>query len=127
MGEWAFFLGRMIGIVVLTGCVAGPLDAPYRTSKHLIGLSEQALLSCAGTPMLEKSDEQGRLLVYRSKADAVEAPVPTSKGGLPCPHETCEALVTVRGGRVTAVKYRTDPGSGGECYWCERMFEACFR
>ncbi|MBI5854865.1 MAG: hypothetical protein HZB35_06480 [Nitrospirae bacterium] len=113
--------------LTLAGCVAGPLDAPYRTSKHLIGLSEEALLSCAGTPMLVKSDEEGRLLVYRGKADALEALFPASKGGLPCPQAICEALVTVRGSRVTAVKYRTDPLSRDECYRCERMFEACFQ
>lgn len=118
--------GGLFLAVVLAACVAGPLDVPYRTSRHLIGLSEQALLACAGEPTLVKTDEQGRLLVFRSKPPALDTSFPTSKGSLPCPHETCEALVTVRGGRVAAVTYRTDPESGGECYWCERMFEPCF-
>jgi hypothetical protein len=111
--------------LALVGCIAGPLDAPYRTSKHLIGLSEEALVACAGPPV--KADEHGRLLVFRSHREVNKSSFPTSKGSVPCPRETCEALVTIRGGRVAAVKYRTDPESGGDCYWCERMFEPCFR
>lgn len=127
MRDWASHLSGMVVMVAVTGCVAGPLDTPYRTSKHLIGLTEQALLACAGEPMQVRTDEQGRLLVFRSKSSALEPIFSTSKGVLPCPHETCEALVTIRGGRVMAVKYRTDPESGRECCWCERMFEPCFQ
>lgn len=85
------------------------------------------MLACAGEPMTVKTEEQGRLLVFRSRPDVKETSFPTSKGSLTCPHDSCEALVTIRGGRVVAVKYRTDPESGRECYWCERMFEPCFQ
>ncbi len=114
-------------LLLLSACVAGPLETPYRTSKHLIGLSESALVACAGTPESIRENGQGRLLMYHSHPTMMERSFPTSKGSLPCPHETCEALVTIRAGRVAAVKYRTDPDSGRECFWCERMFEPCFQ
>ena len=119
------YAGLCLGL--LSACVAGPLDTPYRTSKHLIGLSESALVACAGNPELTRDDERGRFLIFHSHPTMMERSFPTSKGSLPCPHETCEALVTIRAGRVAAVKYRTDSDSGRECFWCERMFEPCFQ
>ncbi len=113
--------------LLLVACAAGPLDTPYRTSKHLLGLTESALVACAGTPESIRENGQGRLLMYHSRPTMMEQSFPTSKSSLPCPHETCEALVTIRGGRVVAVKYRSDPDSGRECFWCERMFEPCFQ
>ena len=119
---WHYGSAAIAGLA-LGACAAGPLDVPYRTSKHLLGLTESELVACAGAPELTRDDEQGRLLIYHSHPRSF----PTSKGSLPCPHETCEALVTIRGGRVADVKYRTHTDASGECYWCEQMFEPCFK
>lgn len=119
-------IGPLMVMGLLAGCVtpAGP-DGSFPAQKALIGKSKSEMLACAGEPKRRSSSGEETRLTYHRKAPVFEESFATSKTSVPCPRHACEAVVVLKGDRVTEVRYHPKPYSLGGCEHCEEIFQQC--
>ena len=132
----SFIRSRQIvkmGLLALTGllvtaCAGGPANRSdaVKMADVLKGKTKQALLACAGAPRRESESEGLAALVYQAEAELVELSVPGAKSSGPrdVPH-SCRAIVHLRDGRVTDVRYESVPAWLGAENHCEEIFARC--
>lgn len=110
---------------MLAACAAAQPDGSFPGRAALIGKSEQELLACAGEPKKKSVSDGDAIWTYHGAAPLFEQSFPGSKASVPCPRHACDAVVTLKDGRVTDVRYHPRPPSLGGCEHCEELFRAC--
>ena len=127
MRSW--LAGSILAVAAMglsSGCAtpAGP-DGSFPSQKALIGKTESEVLACAGEPKRKSVTGEEVRLTYRRTAPMFEESFASSKASVPCPRHACEAVVVLKGGRVTEVPYYPVPQSLGGCEHCEEIFREC--
>lgn len=120
----------------LLGCATGEAELAEQAETGLVGMSEEALRTCAGTPTREAQVAEGTALTYvLRRRDSIDTGPPPQYGlagarlrsaesALPREPErvmSCEATMLVRDGAVAAVDFAA---SGGAAL-CERIVRRC--
>ena len=111
--------------VLFNGCVgptAGPVGMPGRA---LIGLTEERLRACAGTPLREVSQPASTMLLYYREGAMFEESFGGGKGSKPGYHHGCWATILTEKGRVTGVEFRPVPDPDADTHECQEIFAAC--
>lgn len=128
-----FFRFTKMGLLALTGlrlaaCAGGPPDRSdaVKMADVLKGKTKQELLACAGGPRRERESEGLTALVYQEEAELVEFSVPGSKSSGPRDvSHSCRAIVHLRDGRVTDVRYESVPAGVGAENHCDEILARC--
>jgi hypothetical protein len=125
-GKWALITGAAAPLLMLvSACATAHPDGSFPAQKALIGKSESEMLACAGEPKKRSASDEETRLIYHRKAPVFEESFATSKTSMPCPRHACEAVVVLKGDRVSEVQYHPTPRSLGGCEHCEEIFRAC--
>lgn len=120
------FLFGFVGMyTLLYGCVgltAGPVGT---NGQALLGLTQERLHACAGSPLREVVQPASMLLVYYREAVMFEESFSGSKSSTLGYHHGCWATILVEGGRVSGVEFRPVPDSDADTHECQEIFAAC--
>lgn len=116
-----------LGLLALTGCaeVTPEESGPTPAQRALRGMAKQALLACAGPPVVERVKDDEVLFVYYREAPQFEESFPGSKSSFPMVHHGCRVLITLEHDRVRDVRYQSEPSTYRDEGHCEEIFEAC--
>jgi hypothetical protein len=124
--------GRMrwplcVGLIALVGCaeVTPNETGSYPAQRALIGKTKQALLACAGQPVVERVKGDQVQLVYYREASQLEESFAGSKSSFAKVHHGCRATIVLQEDRVSEVRYENEPSSYREEDHCEDIFEPC--
>ena len=113
----------------MTGCaeVSPNASEPFPAQRALVGATEQALLACAGQPVIRRTKGEEVLLVYYREASQFEESFGGSKGSFARIHHGCRASITLEQDRVIGIRYQGEPRSDQDQDQdhCEQIFEAC--
>jgi hypothetical protein len=85
------------------------------------------MLACAGEPKKKCASGEKMRLTYHRKAPVFEESFAISKTSVPCPRHACEAVVVLKGDRVSEVQYHPTPRSLGGCELARRFFASACR
>lgn len=119
------FFGFVSMCALVYGC-AGFKSGPGEISgPALIGLTEERLRVCAGTPLREVIQPASALLVYYREAAMFEESFISGKGSKPGSHHGCWATILTENGRVTGVEFRPVPDPDSDTHECQEIFAAC--
>ena len=113
--------------IVLTGCstVASKSDNESPTQRALIGKSGQAIRTCAGPPLNERTVEGKLLWSYYKEASQFEESFFGSKSSYSMVHHGCWATLMFDDDQVVGVTYESEPASYQDDDHCEEIFQAC--
>ena len=102
-----------------------PIQEPSAQSS-LIGMTQDAVRSCAGSPLseLKLNDDVAVLRYYREAAMLEESQV-GSKGSISGVHRGCWAGLLIEKGKVTGVEFRPVPDQERDPVLCHQIFEGC--
>ncbi|HEU4505266.1 MAG TPA: hypothetical protein VFR79_10560 [Nitrospira sp.] len=116
-----------LGLVVLTGCVevTPEVSGPTPAQRALLGMTKQALLACAGPPVVERAKEGKTLFVYYREAPQFEESFGGSKSSFSMVRHGCRAVITFEEDRVRDIRYESEPSTYRDEDHCEEIFEAC--
>lgn len=112
------------------GCRALKGDQPSipepSVQSPLIGMTKDAVRSCAGSPLneLKLNDDVAVLRYYKEAAMLDESQV-GSKGSISGVHRGCWAGLLMEKGKVTGVEFRPVPDQERDPFLCHQMFERC--
>jgi hypothetical protein len=124
--KWTLIAGAAVPLLVLvSACATAYSDGSFPAQKALIGKTESEVLACAGEPKARSVTGEEVRLTYRRTAPMFEESFASSKASMPCPRHACEAVVVLKGDRVTEVPYHPAPQSLGGCEHCEEIFRKC--
>ena len=112
-------------LLLLAACATVQPDGSFPAQKALLGKTEQQVVACAGKPKARFASGEETQLTYRRNAPVFEESFAISKTSVPCPRHACEAVVVLKGDRVSEVRYNPVPHSLGGCEHCEEIFEQC--
>ncbi len=118
-------IGMGVAMGLLAGCATPDLDGGFPAQKALVGKTESAVTACAGTPKTKSTIGEETRLTYHRSAPTFEESFPASKSSLSPPHHACEAVVVLKGGRVSEVRFHPIPHSLGGVEHCEEIFQPC--
>lgn len=114
------------GLCALAYGCAGPMIMPGSLDgQALIGLTEERLHTCAGTPLREIVQPASTLLVYYREAAIFEESFTSGKGSAAGFHHGCWATILTEKGRVTGVEFRPVPDPNSDTHECQEIFAAC--
>jgi hypothetical protein len=118
----------LVGIASLSGCAIHRAHVAHEAETKLIGISEEALLRCAGAPAQEKHSGSLSFLTYHGGGDGVAlGALGSSQLGVAAyKHRYCDATFTLRNGHVADLQYRGRTGgllTRGE--QCAFIVEGC--
>jgi hypothetical protein len=129
---WKIVRARLAGAIwalmvlgLQAGCATTSPDGSFPAQKALLGKTGQEVLACAGEPKKKSMSGEETLLTYHRTAPVFEESFAGSKSSVPCPRHACEAVVVLKGDRVTEVRYHPKPYSLGGCEHCEEIFQMC--
>jgi hypothetical protein len=120
-----FVLPGVAGLCALAYGCAGPMIAPGGNGQALIGLTEERLHTCAGTPLREIVQPDSTLLVYYREAAIFEESYSSGKGSNPGFHHGCWATILTESRRVTGVEFRPVPDPDSDTHECQEIFATC--
>ena len=112
-------------LLLLAACATVQPDGSFPAQKALLGKTEQQVVACAGEPNKRSTSGDETKLTYHRRAPLFEESFTLSKSSVPCPRHACEAVVVLKGDRVSQVMYNPVPSSLGGCEHCEEIFEKC--
>lgn len=122
----------MVWIVSLTvgGCASledgRPAGQQPPTPSPLIGMTGDAVLSCAGPPQDRLNMDHGvAVFRYYKEAAMLDESQVGSKGSVPGAHRGCWANLLVEKGTVTGVEFRPIPDQERDPFLCRQIFEGC--
>lgn len=118
----ASVLGSLLGV---SACQSGPTSESYQGEKVLVGMAEEELLACAGSPLRRVTQGEATFLLYVNHAGALDRTFAGSKGSISDIRHGCEASITVQAGKVTSVRYRPFPEGSGAYDHCEAIVRHC--
>ena len=117
-----------VGSLAFPACAAlkdhqPPVQEPSAQSS-LIGMTKDAVRSCAGSPLneLKLNDDVAVLRYYKEAAMLDESQV-GSKGSISGVHRGCWAGLLMEKGKVTGVEFRPAPDQERDPFLCHQMFE----
>ena len=119
--EWAL----LVGIAVLSGCTGSQVKPLGVNGEALIGLTQERLRACAGTPLREVSQVASTLLVYYREAAIFEESFGGGKGSKPGYHHGSWATILLEDRRVSGVEFRPVPDPDADTHECQEIFAAC--
>jgi hypothetical protein len=116
-----------VGLLALTGCaeVSPNASEPYPAQRALVGATGDALLACAGSPVIQRTTGEEVLFIYYREASQFEESFGGSKSSFPMVHHGCRATIRLEQDRVTDVRYESEPSSYQDEDHCEEMFQSC--
>lgn len=129
-------LPAVVAALWVAGCAMDEAELGESASVDLVGMTEEALRSCAGTPTHEAQVATGRALTYvlrmRRSFDAGPPPqyglagarMRSADSALPPEPErpmACEATMLIRDGKVASVDFSAVGGP----MLCERILRRC--
>lgn len=116
-----------LGLLALTGCaeVTPESSDPTPAQRALLGMTKQALLACAGQPIVERTKSDEVLFVYYREASQFEESFGGSKSSFARVHHGCRASITLQQDRVIGIRYQGEPTSYRDQDHCEQIFQAC--
>ena len=116
-----------VGLLALAGCaeVTPESSDPTPAQRAMLGMTKQALLTCAGPPVIERTKGDEVLFVYYREASQFEESFGGSKSSFPMVHHGCRATIRLEQDRVTEVRYESEPSSYQDEDHCEEMFQSC--
>ena len=116
-----------VGLLALAGCaeVTPESSDPTPAQRAMLGMTKQALLACAGPPVIERTKGDEVLFVYYREASQFEESFGGSKSSFPMVHHGCRATIRLDQDRVTDVRYESEPSSYQDEDHCEEMFQSC--
>ena len=116
-----------VGLLALTGCaeVTPEFSDPTPAQRAMLGMTKQALLACAGPPVIERTKDDDVLFVYYREASQFEESFGGSKSSFARIHHGCRASITLEQDRVIGIRYQGEPRSDQDQDHCEQIFEAC--
>ena len=116
-----------VGLLALAGCaeVTPESSDPTPAQRAMLGMTKQALLACAGPPVIERTKGDEVLFVYYREASQFEESFGGSKSSFPMVHHGCRATIRLEQDRVTDVRYESEPSSYQDEDHCEEMFQSC--
>ena len=117
----------LCGLIALVGCAGVTPNGTesYPAQQALIGKTKEALLACAGPPVIERIKVDHVLFVYYREASQLEESFPGSKSSFARVHHGCRATIELKEDRVSNVRYESDPSSYQDEDHCEEIFELC--
>jgi hypothetical protein len=120
---WLFGLG----LLALTGCaeITPEESGPTPAQRALLGMTKQALLACAGPPVIERTKDDEVLFVYYREASQLDESFGGSKSSFARVHHGCRASITLQQDRVIGIRYQGEPSPHRDEDHCEEIFEAC--
>lgn len=104
------------------GLMAGPVGV---NGQALLGLTQERLRVCAGSPLREITQPASMLLVYYREAAMFEESSIGSKSSTLGYHHGCWATILVEEGRVSGVEFRPVPDPDANAHECQEIFAAC--
>ena len=116
-----------VGLLALAGCaeVIPESSDPTPAQRAMLGMTKQALLACAGPPVIERTKGDEVLFVYYREASQFEESFGGSKSSFPRIHHGCRASITLEQDRVIGIRYQGEPRSDQDQDHCEQIFDAC--
>lgn len=116
-----------VGLLALAGCaeVTPESSDPTPAQRAMLGMTKQALLACAGPPVIERTKGDEVLFVYYREASQFEESFGGSKSSFARIHHGCRASITLEQDRVIGIRYQGEPRSDQDQDHCEQIFEAC--
>lgn len=121
-----FVLFGLVGMCALAYGCAGPRTSLGGVNgQALVGLTEERLHACAGTPLREVTQPASTLLVYYREAAMFEESSISGKGSKPGFHHGCWATILTEKGRVTGVEFRPVPDPDSDTHECQEIFATC--
>ena len=125
-GKRALIAGAAAPLLMLvSACATAHPDSSFPAQKALLGKTESEVLACAGEPKEKSTSGDETKLTYHRAAPVFEESFAISKTSVPCPRHACEAIVILKGDRVSEVRYNPVPYSLGGCEHCEEIFRKC--
>ncbi len=125
-GKWTLIAGASVPLLMLvSACATAHPDGAFPAQKVLLGKTGQEVLACAGEPKKKAVSGEETQLTYHRRAPVFEESFAISKTSVPCPRHACEAVVVLKGDRVSEVQYHPTPHSLGGCEHCEEIFQKC--
>ena len=120
---WLFGLG----LFALGGCADVPHESsePTPAQRAMLGMTKQALLSCAGQPGIERMKDDDILFVYYREAPQFEESFGGTKSSFPRVHHGCRASITLQQDRVIGIRYQSEPSTIMAGDHCEEIFQGC--
>jgi hypothetical protein len=116
----------LVGMCALVYGCAGLMSGPGEINgRALIGLTEERLHACAGTPLRVVAQPASTLMVYYREAAMFEESLISGKGSKPGSHHGCWATILTENGRVTGVEFRPVPDPDSDVHECQEIFTAC--
>ena len=113
------------------GCMtpkAGPSLAESPVQGAMVGMTSDAVRSCAGSPLNElKLNDDVTVLRYYKEAAMFEESRVGSKGSIPGVHRGCWANLLIEKGKVTGVEFRPVPDQERDPFLCHQIFEGCLQ
>ena len=110
----------------LSACATTPSDGSFPAQRALIGMTEQEVLVCAGTPVratIEVWEGGDRVVFYHKSSRTNEDTFPGTKSSVIGVRHGCTAKLHFKDDRVTAVEY--EPSARGGVEHCEEVFAQC--
>ena len=116
-----------VGLLALAGCaeVTPESSDPTPAQRAMLAMTKQALLACAGPPVIERAKGDEVLFVYYREASQFEESFGGSKSSFARIHHGCRASITLEQDRVIGIRYQGEPRSDQDQDHCEQIFEAC--
>ena len=116
-----------VGLLALAGCaeVIPESSDPTPAQRAMLGMTKQALLACAGPPVIERTKGDEVLFVYYREASQFEESFGGSKSSFPRIHHGCRASITLEQDHVIGIRYQGEPRSDQDQDHCEQIFDAC--
>ena len=116
-----------VGLFALSGCADVPHESsePTPAQRALLGMTKHALLSCAGQPAIERTEDDEMLFVYYREAPQFEESFGGTKSSFPRVHHGCRASITLQQDRVIGIRYRSEPSTIKAENHCEEIFQGC--
>jgi len=125
-GRRALIAGAAAPLLMLvSACATAQPDGSFPAQKALLGKTESEVLACAGETKHKSASGDETKLTYHRRSPVFEESFAASKTSVSCPRHACEAVVVLKGGRVTEVQYHPTPSSIGGCEHCEEIFRKC--
>jgi hypothetical protein len=120
---WVF----AVGLFALSGCADVPQESsePMPAQRVLLGMSRDALLSCADPPVIERRKDDEMLFVYYREAPQFEESFGGTKSSFPRVHHGCRASLTLQQDRVIGIRYQSEPRTINAERHCEEIFQGC--
>jgi hypothetical protein len=114
-------------LLALAGCaeVTRESSDPTPAQRALMGLTKQALVSCAGPPVIERMAGDEVLLVYYREASQLDESFGGSKSSFARVHHGCRASITLEKDHVIGIRYQGEPSSHRDQDHCEEIFVPC--